>query len=129
MKGRDDHVGSAMAQFLRTSTLADGHLEVKSPYVFGMRTYDREVPIVTGTVRFDDGNSWSLWPKEDGSFTVEHFFSKVGRSQGEITFETSRIKKTSKLFDVWINSPDWSISIKPVLNEIQERSAFALKDV
>jgi serine/threonine protein kinase len=124
MKGKDDHNESSTAQFLRTSTLADGHLEVKSPYVFEMRAYDREVPIVSGTVRFSDRQSWALWPKEDGSFTVERSFSTVGRYQGEILFSVSKISKSSKIFDVWVNSPDWSISIKSVSDEIQEDQRF-----
>jgi hypothetical protein len=120
MKGRDDHDGSATAQFLRTSTLADGHLNVKSPYVFELRAYDREVPIVTGTVRFD-GTSWALWPREDGSFTVERSFANVGSYEGEITFRTAKIETAPKVFQVWVNTPGWSISIKPVVYEIRER--------
>jgi serine/threonine protein kinase len=125
MKGRDDHDGSSTAQFLRTSTLADGHLELKSPYVFEMRVYDHEVPIVTGTVRFNDGNSWGLWPKEDGSFTVERRFLKVGRYEGEITFGASRIRRASKNFDVWINSPGWGISTNLAPKQIQEQERFS----
>ena len=124
MKGKDDHNESSTAQFLRTSILADGHLEVKSPYVFEMRAYDREVPIVTGTVRFSDGQSWTLWPREDGSFTVQRSFSMVGRYQGEILFSGSKIRRNSKNFDVWVNSPEWRISIELASGGIQEQQQF-----
>jgi hypothetical protein len=45
-EGRDDHAGSAMAQFLRTSTIPDGHIGLKSLYVFDLSVYDRDVPII-----------------------------------------------------------------------------------
>src|SRR5262249_31128576 len=61
MTGRDDGKDSAMAQFLRTSILPDGHLESKSSHVFELRVFDREVPILTGSVRFSDGWSPPLW--------------------------------------------------------------------
>ncbi len=124
MMGRDDRNDSSTAQFLRSSTLADGHLEVKSPYVFEMCAYDREVPIATGTVRFNDGEFWGLWPEQDGSFTVERLFPKVGRYQGEITFGASGVAKVSKAFEVWVNSPGWGIAISPILEEIQEHERF-----
>ncbi len=100
MKGRDDHDDSAMAQFLRTSTIPDGHIGLKSLYVFDLRVYDRDVPIVTGTVRFNDGWSRRLWIDPDGLFEVERDFEKPGEYQGTIEVQADPLEPVSRRFHI-----------------------------
>ena len=124
MKGRDDHDGSALAQFLRTSTQADGHLEYKSPRVFELRPYDRAVPIVTALLRFNDGWSEPLWIREDGSFEVKREFPKPGKYTGTITVTGARIPTLTRTFDRWINSTGWDVRLNTSLKNLQVGEPF-----
>jgi len=112
MNGRDDHAGSSMAQFLRTSTAPDGHLDIKSPYVFELRAFDRELPIVTASFECSDGASRRLWVSLDGEFSVDHVFDKAGHNTCTITARAGR-REASKSFDLWINSRGWRPVIDP----------------
>ena len=100
MKGRDDHDGSAMAQFLRTLTIPDGHIGLKSLYVFDLRVYDRDVPIMTATVRFNDGWSRQLWIDPDGLIEVERDFEKPGDYLGTIEVRADPLEPVSKTFRI-----------------------------
>jgi len=112
MKGRDDHDGSCMAQFLRTSTAPDGHRDCKSPYVFELRAFDREVPILTASLACSDGGSRRLWVGLDGEFSVDHVFDKPGQNTCTITARAGKLE-ASKSFDLWINSRGWRPVIDP----------------
>jgi serine/threonine protein kinase len=96
MKGRDDGADSATAQFLRTSTLPDGHVNTKSPYVFELRAYNREVPILTGRVELNDGWSMPLWFDSDGVFSLDRVFDKPGDYRGTITVQAPPLEPVSK---------------------------------
>jgi hypothetical protein len=100
LKGRDDHDGSAMAQFLRTSTIPDGHIGLKSLYVFDLRVYDRDVPVMTGAVRFNDGWSQRLWIDPDGLFEVERDFQRAGKYRGTIEVRADPLEPLSKTFQI-----------------------------
>ena len=100
MKGRDDHDGSAMAQFLRTSTIPDGHIGFKSLYVFDLRVYDRDVPVTTGNVRFNDGCRQRLWIDPDGLFEVERDFERAGQYRGTIEIRPDPLEPVSKTFQI-----------------------------
>jgi hypothetical protein len=100
MKGRDDGEASAMAQFLRTSTLPDGHIDKKSPYVFELRAYDREVPILTGTVQFSDTCNSRLWIASDGVFWLDRVFDKPGEYWGTIEVRASPLAAVSKTLHI-----------------------------
>jgi hypothetical protein len=96
MKGRDDGQDSALAQFLRTSTLPDGHINLKSPYVFEPRAYEREVPIVTGSVWFNDGWSRRLWIDTDGIFWLDRVFHQPGDYLCRIEVSANPLERVSK---------------------------------
>jgi hypothetical protein len=124
MKGRDDNEGSCLAQFLRTSTLPDGHANLKTPYVFELKAYDREVPIVTGTARFSDGWLHPLWISEDGTYELERRFFSPGKCVGTISVRAGRIAPISKSFALWINTPGWNVQINPMASQIQEMDRY-----
>ena len=124
MRGRDDHDSSAMAQFLRTSTLSDGRLELKTPHVFELRTYDRAIPIVTATLRFNDGWSRQLWIRDDGTFELVRKFGEPGRHTGTITATAAKIPSLSRTFDMWVNSTGWVVNVVPTLKQFQNGEPF-----
>jgi len=124
LKGRDDHDDSAMAQFLRTSILLDSHLEVKTPNVFELRAYDREVPIVIGMVRFNDGWSKQFGIREDGSFEFIRKFSQPGKYTGTIVLTAAKVQPMSRTFDVWVNSTGWEVKLTPFRTEIHQGKLF-----
>ena len=96
MKGRDDGHGSSTAQFLRTSSLPEGHLELKTPHVFLLRAFDHEVPIVTGRIALSDSWSQPLWISEDGSFEFTRTFREPGKYQGTITVNAGAVASKSQ---------------------------------
>jgi hypothetical protein len=89
-----------MAQFLRTSLLPDGHLDTKKPYVFKLRAFDRELPILTGTAVFSDGTVNRLWVDRDGEFLVERCFAAPGTYGCRITIGASGLATVSKSFSL-----------------------------
>jgi hypothetical protein len=99
MKGRDDGKDSATAQFLRTSTMPDGHLDMMSPYVFELRAYDQVVPILTGTVEFNDGRS-RLWIDSDGVFWLDRVFDKLGAYEGRIEVSAGSLPPVSRILKI-----------------------------
>ncbi len=124
MKGRDDRDGSALVQFLRTSTLADGHLDLKTPHVFELRAYDRAVPIATAAVQFNGCRSEQLWISEDGSFDVKRKFSEPGKYTGTITALAAKIPSLSRTFEVWVNSSGWDLDVSPTRNQFGDGEPF-----
>jgi hypothetical protein len=124
MRGRNDHDGSALAQFLRTSTLPDGHLKMRTPHVFELRAYDGDVPIFTATLRFNDGWSRRLWIRDDGSFEVNRKFPAPGRYTGTITVTGARVPSLSRMFDLWANSTGWCVNVSPAPKEVQHGEFF-----
>ncbi len=108
LKGRDDGQDSALAQFLRTATQPDGHFRMRSPHVFELRVYDVEVPILTGTVEFDDG-----WDKAlrfyDGVFWVDRTFDKPGEYWATITVRAGSLKPVAKVIRI-VSPPSQHLS-------------------
>jgi hypothetical protein len=100
MKGRDDGQGSAMAQFLRTSTLPVGHLTTKSPYVFELVAHEQDVPILTGKVRFDDGEVYSLRIETDGIFWLDRVLDKPVEYRGTIEVRAGSLEPVSKILRI-----------------------------
>ena len=89
-----------MAQFLRTATISTEHLALKSLYVFDLRVYDQDMPILTGTVRFDDGWDRRLWIDPDGLFEIEGDFEKTGDYWGTIEVPADSLEPVSGGFRV-----------------------------
>jgi hypothetical protein len=100
MKRRDDGREIALAELLRTSILPDGHINRNSPYVFALRASDREVPIVTRTVRFNDGWSSGLWIDRDGIFSLDRVFDQPGDSWGTIEVSANSLEPVSKTLHI-----------------------------
>jgi serine/threonine protein kinase len=113
MKGRDDGDGSALAQFLRTSIVPDGHLETKTPHVFELCAFDRDVPIVTGIATFSDHESRPLWIDRDGLFSMQRPFRKPGYYWCDVTAGAAALGSKSRRFGIWINSTGWDVKIHP----------------
>jgi hypothetical protein len=73
---------------------------LKSLHVFDLRVYDRDVPILTGTVRFDDGWRQRLRIDPDGLFRVERDFEKPGDYRGTIEVRANPLEAVSRAFHV-----------------------------
>jgi hypothetical protein len=110
MKGRDDGQGSCMAQFLRTSFREDG-MAYKKPYVFHLRAYDREVPILTAEATFSDGGSQSLWIENDGMFPIQRDFSKAGLYTITITVHAGALPPASKSYQIAVNTKGYDLTV------------------
>ena len=119
MKGRDDLDGSSMAQYLRTSTMPDGHVDLKSPHVFELRAFDRDVQIVTATIKWEDGWLGRLWVGPDGEFSVDRDFDKPGHYKITLTAFTGNLEPVTAISDFWINSKGLRLAINPTPLRIQ----------
>jgi hypothetical protein len=125
MKGRDDHAGSSMAQFLRTSTAADGHVDLKSSHVFDLRVFNRAVPIVAATLSCGDGGSDRLWVDEHGEFTINCVFKKAGRTTCLITARAGNGDSAARAFDLWVNTRGWQATVEPTDSRIREQETYS----
>jgi serine/threonine protein kinase len=119
MKGRDDQNGSSMAQYMRTSTSPDGHVDLKNRRVFELRASDRDYPIVTASVRWNDGSQSRLWVRPDGEFDVDRTFEKPGHYFCTVTACAGKLEPVSETFDVWINSRGSQLAIDPTPRRIR----------
>jgi serine/threonine protein kinase len=124
MKGRDDHAGSCMAQFLRTSTAPDGHLENKSPYVFELLAFDRAVPLVTASLVCSDGDFRRLWVGTDGEFSIDRVFTKAGRKTYLISARAGHGEAVARSFDLWVNTQGWALTLVTPESRILERETY-----
>jgi serine/threonine protein kinase len=125
MKGRDDQKNSSMAQFLRTSTRADGHIKNKGHYVFELRAFDRDYPIVTASMVCTDGRVGRLWVDQNGEFALDHFFDKPGHHVFSVTAFVGQIDQVSESFDVWVNSKNLGLTFDPKASRTQVGGAFS----
>ena len=127
MKGRDDRDGSSMAQYLRTSTMPDGHVDLKSPHVFELRAFDRDVPIVTASIEWEDGWQGRLWVGPDGEFSVDRDFDKPGHHAITLTACAGSLEPVSEVSHFWINSTGLRLAINPTPLKIQVGERYLAK--
>lgn len=93
--------------------MPDGHVDIKKPYVFELRAFDRDVPIVTASIECSDGWHGRLWVDLDGEFSLDHVFGKPGRYVFTVVASAGKLEPVTETFDAWINSTGLQLAIDP----------------
>jgi len=119
LKGREDGRQSCLAQFLRTSTSAHEHRELKGSEVFQIKASERQIPNVVCEVATSNDDVWSpLRVSDDGTVRLTLKWQETGPKTFRIRGSVDGGAWTERQAQVLVVDPGTLVSVDPFSVEI-----------